>query len=223
MMQIYHHNWYKQNFTPIYLVIKHCLTLTRFRVHLDRVVMKKENWALGLSLVAIVISIIAVCFAAYRSPDLNFDYQGVLVGILSLLVTMLIGWQIYSMIDAKNTVIGMKGDISNIATASDQQAARLGSMVHNSFAEFYRDKDDYVYEYFYNSLLTLKFSMMLEDIGACNAIVRVLNEHFPVNKPIRNFQKAMLLSVMNSINKTGPIVNIETLRDNIILFPSSDF
>lgn len=38
---------------------------------------------------------IAVCVAAWRSPELSFDYQGVVVGVLSLLVTVLIGWQIY--------------------------------------------------------------------------------------------------------------------------------
>lgn len=56
--------------------------------------MKKESWALALGGVAILISIIATCIAAYRTPELGFDYQGVIVGILSLLVTVLIGWQI---------------------------------------------------------------------------------------------------------------------------------
>lgn len=65
--------------------------------------MKKENWALGLSIVAMTIAIIATCIAAYRTPELGFDYQGVIVGILSLLVTVLIGWNIYTFIDIKGT------------------------------------------------------------------------------------------------------------------------
>ena len=65
--------------------------------------MKKENWALGLSIVAMTIAIIATCIAAYRTPELGFDYQGVIVGILSLLVTVLIGWNIYTIIDIKST------------------------------------------------------------------------------------------------------------------------
>lgn len=41
-------------------------------------------------------------FAFYpRFSDLNFDYMGVIVAILSLLVTVLIGWNIYSLIDLK--------------------------------------------------------------------------------------------------------------------------
>lgn len=42
---------------------------------------------------------IAVCVAVWRSPELSFDYQGVLVGVLSLLVTILVGFQIYNSID----------------------------------------------------------------------------------------------------------------------------
>jgi uncharacterized membrane protein len=63
-----------------------------------------KNWiAIGLSGIAIIISIIAICFAAYRTPELQFDYIGVLVGIIALLVTVLIGWNIYTLIDIKET------------------------------------------------------------------------------------------------------------------------
>ena len=58
--------------------------------------MKKEYLAIGFSIAAITISIIATTIATYRTPELGFDYQGVIVGILSLLTTTLIGWQIYN-------------------------------------------------------------------------------------------------------------------------------
>lgn len=38
---------------------------------------------------------------APRGINLDFDYYGVIVGILSLLVTILIGWNIFSVIDLK--------------------------------------------------------------------------------------------------------------------------
>ncbi len=74
--------------------------------------MKKEDlhrnriaWiALGLSVVAAITSVIAISIAAYRSPNLGFDYQGVIVGILSLLVTILIGWQIYNALEIKKEI-----------------------------------------------------------------------------------------------------------------------
>ena len=44
---------------------------------------KKENWALGLSGIAVVISIVSICVAHPHKAELGFDYQGVLVGVLS--------------------------------------------------------------------------------------------------------------------------------------------
>lgn len=60
--------------------------------------MKKE-YSIWISIVSLLLSVIAVCVAVWRSPELSFDYQGVLVGVLSLLVTILVGFQIYNSID----------------------------------------------------------------------------------------------------------------------------
>lgn len=60
--------------------------------------MEKE-YSIWISIVSLLLSVIAVCVAVWRSPELSFDYQGVLVGVLSLLVTMLVGFQIYNSID----------------------------------------------------------------------------------------------------------------------------
>ena len=52
----------------------------------------KQNIALGSSVIAIVISIIAICVANPSKPELGFDYQGILIGILSLLTTVLLAF-----------------------------------------------------------------------------------------------------------------------------------
>lgn len=57
-----------------------------------------------VNLIAITISIIALCISAYRSPDLGFDYQGVIMAILSFLVVMLIGWDIYKVVSIDNKI-----------------------------------------------------------------------------------------------------------------------
>lgn len=52
----------------------------------------KQNTALGFSAVALVISIIAICAANPNKPELGFDYQGILIGMLSLLTTVLLAF-----------------------------------------------------------------------------------------------------------------------------------
>lgn len=60
------------------------------------------SWiALGLSVISIVMSIIAICTSYPHNVELGFDYQGVIVGVLSLLVTVLLGWNIYTLIDMR--------------------------------------------------------------------------------------------------------------------------
>lgn len=57
-------------------------------------------WAMVFALAAVVMGIVAI---AHKCPryNLDFDYLGLLVGILSLLVTTLLGWNIYQVIDLK--------------------------------------------------------------------------------------------------------------------------
>ena len=58
----------------------------------------KSYWSNCLSIAAIICSVVAICVSLPSEPEIGIDYIGVIVGILSLLVTMLIGWQIYNVI-----------------------------------------------------------------------------------------------------------------------------
>ena len=58
---------------------------------------KCVHCTLCISTVALAISIVALCNSHPRT--LGFDYLGLLVGILALLVTALIGWQIFIVIN----------------------------------------------------------------------------------------------------------------------------
>lgn len=54
-----------------------------------------------LSVIALILSIISICYVFQRDGKPPFDYQGVFVAIFSLLVTLLIGWQIYNAMEVK--------------------------------------------------------------------------------------------------------------------------
>lgn len=58
----------------------------------------KSYWSNCLSITAIICSIVAICVSLPSTQELGIDYIGVIVGILSFLVTILIGWQIYNAI-----------------------------------------------------------------------------------------------------------------------------
>lgn len=58
----------------------------------------------ALSLIAIVLSIVAVCVTYPRRADSGLDYIGIIVGILGALVAILVGWQLYNALNLKELV-----------------------------------------------------------------------------------------------------------------------
>lgn len=54
-----------------------------------------------LCAVSIVLSLAALCISYLRCDPITMDWMGVLVGVLSFLVTVLLGWQIYALFDIR--------------------------------------------------------------------------------------------------------------------------
>ncbi len=61
------------------------------------------NWLWIFALIVAIFNIIIVCQCNARQSETCFDYQGIIVGSFSLFVTVLVAWNIYSIIDVKNT------------------------------------------------------------------------------------------------------------------------
>lgn len=110
----------------------------------------KKYTSIIIGIVSLAFSVVAVCVACWRSPELSFDYQGVLVGILSLLVTVLIGWNIY-------TTIRIEGRISKFKYAVPvslcTSLAQLGRALYNN--------DDYA-----NALMSLLNALSVYEEGS---------------------------------------------------------
>lgn len=119
--------------------------------------MKKEC-SIWISIVSLLLSVIAVCVAVWRSPELDFDYQGVLVGVLSLLVTVLIGWQICYFVFVKQEInkevnkrlaelSNVQFEALNMIHLADCSSHIAGCLKYNEWYKamlLYSDKIDYV-------------------------------------------------------------------------------
>lgn len=67
----------------------------------------KTKLSLILSSIAIVLSIITICLTMPRR-EMPIDYLGLITGILGILVTVLIGWNIYMIIDFRQEKENLK-------------------------------------------------------------------------------------------------------------------
>lgn len=74
--------------------------------------MKKASISIVLSITAIITCIINFFVFNIRVAPYEFDVYGVLVGILGILVTFLLGWQIFSVFQMKKEIDKLKTDIS---------------------------------------------------------------------------------------------------------------
>lgn len=78
-------------------------------------------WSIIFSLAAIIMGVIALS-TSYPRTDLSLDYMGVIVGILTLLVTALIGWQVYQAISFEHRI---KVITDSIELKSQKAEARI--------------------------------------------------------------------------------------------------
>lgn len=81
-----------------------------------------ERWIIyPLLTVCLIVSLVSVCHTHPRIES-GFDYMGLIVGILSLLVTMLIGWQIYNALSLEQKVSNIKKEYDGLKDKSEALA-----------------------------------------------------------------------------------------------------
>lgn len=120
--------------------------------------MKKESLALFFSFIAILISVVSICVACPRNQELGFDYQGVLVGVLSLLVTVLVGWKI--------------DEISTGASLMIQKGMEVSENTNWMIYHYLLLKEDPLgleYRFLYHGIACLFHTSQFLDIATCNS------------------------------------------------------
>mgnify|MGYP003288801856 CR=1 FL=1 len=77
----------------------------------------------AICIVCTIVIIILLCIYFPRHQELDFDYIGIIIGILSVLVTVLIGWNIYTALDLSKRAKKIEDELYTIT--QDTQKALL--------------------------------------------------------------------------------------------------
>lgn len=165
--------------------------------------------------VSLIISIIALCLSVPRSQELDFDYLGLLVGIQSLIVTILIGWNIYCLVDLK----GLRKEQEDLKTSSYIQIQRTAAMSCHAVSDvYYRylvgnkpNGDDY--NLIYYRLSEIYHLSIIGDYKFCEAIIQSLLEIF-VEPKKANFKDRQ----MEELLRLAARVKCQELIPNFIKF-----
>ena len=87
-----------------------------------------SKWLWLFSLIISLANIVVVCLSLPAGHEPDFDYLGLIVGSLSILVTVLIGWNIYTLVDFKENIKQMKDIKEEVVDITEQ--AVLDTKLH---------------------------------------------------------------------------------------------
>ena len=91
-----------------------------------------------LCLIACVLGFASICIAIPRIGDVDLDYMGVIVGILSILVTVLIGWNIYTIVDFNKIKDEQKKFQADSIKKINEMEVSLNKKIENGIIESHK-------------------------------------------------------------------------------------
>lgn len=170
-------------------------------------------WGKVLNVITLVIGIAALSVSLLRCEPITMDWMGVLVGVLSFLVTILLGWQIYTLIDIRKIQQEVK---KNKAEMTLEAHKRLGE-AHYALWAFYlnsienreHDKELLLYACFNSGVAAIHRLALCEEYQTCGLCTKELIGLCRFLQPGENYRKLiqsqiqLLLSVENQHKVPG--------------------
>lgn len=163
-----------------------------------------------VSIVNAILCIILMCIICPRvvnQENLGFDYMGVIVGVLSLLVAILLGWQIYSTLDIKKVVDEIK---SHTSRTQEETMARayISIMNQTSYLVEGRSENDDCFNAVANGLFACKHFHLAGNNQKCVEHLRMIANF---KKEHCNFSKKQirdLFVIIGQLKECGIEVDI---------------
>lgn len=171
-------------------------------------------------MVSLVLSVTALCRSLQRTA--GFDYIGVIVGILALLVTALITWNIYSVVDfnrKKDELIRQEQIVKKLVTLVDEGLSKNAAVTEQSFSAIYlyliTKKEPMSLEYWYlnHALFAILRYSESGNFEVCNALIKMLMESVidPSKIKIRKERLSEFLQITSQIKRKDKIENYAEL------------
>lgn len=168
-----------------------------------------------LSAISIMVSVAALCRTYPHTSDLGMDYQGVIVGMLALLVTILIGWQIYTAINVKEEL----KDIKDLRREINKQERDIYIRSTNNLFEFqsamfmmYDNKKEKsnsdIFQLYLHGISSIYHLCSLGKQNGCTSIVNILIARKSILMS-EKFQKEQIDSLMDILLSAMDISKVE--------------
>lgn len=161
-----------------------------------------------LFIIAIALSLISLGLSFYHHHRLQeavtWDSLGILVGILSLLVTVLIGWQIY-------TIINVKEELNSVQKFKSDTQKQLQLYKVEIQKEIQEAKDKIRDEGIRNISFMGGYTLKISKGNAPETIKYLFNQHF-INLNENGFAEELSYSLLTTIIKKTDI-KFDTIKE----------
>lgn len=162
----------------------------------------KQKWLVGisifLSICAAILSVIAICRTSERT--LGLDYIGVIVGVLGVTITVLIGWQIFALVDARS----IKSDLEQIQTDLKNEIYRNCADIYGDIA-FVHGKMDDIFNDTIHTINKISLLSKAGDFDKCDKEIEKCILLGLFEKKIGEYQHILLYKRLNEIPNTDKI------------------
>lgn len=181
-----------------------------------------KKYTVHVSFFALILAFMALGGTVYQNWDKDWNSIMFAVAMLSGLVMILIGWNIYSLIDANRFKENIRKNIVLLEEKHETMRAefksdtiKINATLFDSVSLPYKkvegDHDNFLYTFF-----TIKSIQAYSQIGEIDSAIERIDDLLniiPTFSPIENEDKSFLIS---SLSKTKPIQNKE-YKDKISL------
>lgn len=177
----------------------------------------RNTITLILSAISIMVSVAALCRTYPHTSDLGMDYQGVIVGILALLVTAVIGLNIYTLVDFNNSKKRVEELEKEIVDGSNTGLATSAFdvfMIYH-YLLFKRDSSGLEYRFLSTGLYCIKHLSIIGDIEMCNKVANIITDNILSTKNITMNRelKEELLSTLVEVKEPKSIENFHKVAE----------
>lgn len=182
---------------------------------------------------ATILSIIAIC-VSLPTTEISFDYLGCLIGILGVLVTVLIGWNIYAVIDFRQEKQRLvqyfeeqKNDIRLLG--SDLKTTFLSqvnneALMEKSIADIYSQMMGLnktiplSFYYLFHFVGAIRSASQAENYTACNLWLKEIRQVLvsPELVSVPSFGKKQMIQELLLIKNTEQIVGLNEVIELIM-------
>ena len=175
----------------------------------------KTKWFYILLIVALIFSITALIASLCRIEPIKVEWMGIMIGILGLLTSVLLGWQVFSIINLR----GMEVKLKNLEDTSRKGDSEAIGKAYDGIATLYitsipdenKTQDELVTDHLYGYILFTAMAIAMQ-CGAGNYeycestighILKIDQNKFKINK----HQRDNIFEIVAHISSHGNIKN----------------